>query len=172
MLDSALDPYAERPVAARCATIRTRAVTHRTSLLLVRMRFHLGLRPGDGHERALLAEDARLLAFTGSPDAPAWLNDEQAEALLAAVPDANISPEQAARLAARLVDALPALARRSTRPRASAPKSCSRPIAASARAPARAAASRSRPSCPSTCSAPTSSCPPLTSSPRDATARS
>lgn len=110
VLDSALDPYTAKPLAARCAAIRTRAVTHRTSLLLVRMRFHLDVRQGDHPARELLAEDARLVAFSGAAADPTWLTDEEAETLLEARPAANITFEQATRAVHRLVDALPELA--------------------------------------------------------------
>jgi hypothetical protein len=113
VLDSALDPYAE-PLAARCAAIRTRAVQRRTTLLVLRLRFHLVVRRGEGRSRQLLAEDARLLAFNGTPEAPEWLSDNEAEALLGAEPHANIAFDQAVRAAERAVAGLdelrPALA--------------------------------------------------------------
>ena len=108
VLDSALDPYAGQVVAARCGVVRTRAVLRRTSLLLLRMRLHLIIGQAK-HLRQLLGEDAALLAFTGTAEAPEWLDGEQTEALLAAHPDANVSHEQAARHAGRLVEALPVL---------------------------------------------------------------
>jgi superfamily II DNA or RNA helicase len=108
VLDSALDPYARHVVAARCGVVRTSAVQRRTSLLLLRMRFHLIIGQAED-ERQLLAEDAALVAFTGTAEAAEWLGDEQTEALLAAYPDANVSHEQAARYAERLVEALPSL---------------------------------------------------------------
>lgn len=109
VLDSALDPYVTDPVAARCGAIRTRAVDRRTSLLLVRMRFHLQIRHGDAEPRQLLAEDARLLAFTGTPADLTWLTDEQAQQLLTAKPDANVPFDQAVRVVRRLIDGLPEL---------------------------------------------------------------
>lgn len=109
VLDSALDPYARHVIAARCGVVRTRAVGRRTSLLLLRLRFHLIISLAE-HRRQLLAEDAALVAFTGTGGAPEWLDDEQTDGLLAAHPDANVSPDQAARYATRLVEALPALA--------------------------------------------------------------
>ena len=64
VLDAALDDKAPGPrPARRCGVIRTAAVTVRTTLLLVRYRFHLTL-PSRTGERQLVAEDARLLAFT------------------------------------------------------------------------------------------------------------
>jgi superfamily II DNA or RNA helicase len=105
VLDSALDPYAE-PVAARCAAIRTGVVQRRTTLLVVRLRFHLTVSRGKQSPRQLLAEDARLVAFTGTSDAPEWFSDEEAEALLRAEPDANVTHEQAVRSLQRAVSGL------------------------------------------------------------------
>jgi superfamily II DNA or RNA helicase len=103
-LDQALDDECANPIAARCAAIRTEAVQRRTSLLLLRMRFHLTLRKGGRPERKLLAEDARIVAFTGSPEHPEWLDGAGAERLLGARPDANIAYEQAVSFITRLIE--------------------------------------------------------------------
>ena len=108
-LDQALDSEAPRRIAARCAAIRTAAVTRRTTLLLVRLRFHLTIKHDNRPERRLLAEDARLLAFTGTTDQPEWLTDDAAEQLLTAKPDANVSSEQAVSLLTRLIGGLGSL---------------------------------------------------------------
>ncbi|QVQ53165.1 DEAD/DEAH box helicase [Spiractinospora alimapuensis] len=87
VLDTALDtapdgrPSDDRRPARRCGVIRTDAVDEATTLLLVRYRFHLTL-PSRHGTRQMVAEDARLLAFTGTPDHPEWLEPEQATALL------------------------------------------------------------------------------------------
>ncbi|RIL10829.1 ATP-dependent helicase [bacterium] len=93
VLDTALDPLAGG-VAARCGAIRTRAVDKRTTLLLLRGRYQI-VPPGGRPEQALLAEECRVAAFRGAPDAAEWLGDAEAEALLAAEPHANVAPEQA-----------------------------------------------------------------------------
>jgi hypothetical protein len=93
VLDTAIDPQAQG-VARRAGVIRTRAVARRTTLLLLRLRFDLITRR-DHRERRLLAEEARLLAFAGTPERAEWLPDAEAEQLLHATPDANIAPEQA-----------------------------------------------------------------------------
>ena len=93
VLDTALDPHGDS-VAARCGAIRTRAVQVRTTLVLVRFRFHL-LVDDAGDQRQLLAEDAGVLAFTGAPERARWLPQTAVEELLAARPDANVAPEQA-----------------------------------------------------------------------------
>ncbi len=86
VLDTALDPLRTSP-AARCGVTRTDAVTERTVLLVARYRFDLFV-GANAHQ--LLAEDAAVLAFTGSPEQPTWLAADQADALLAAVPAQNV----------------------------------------------------------------------------------
>ncbi|MCS6939347.1 MAG: DEAD/DEAH box helicase, partial [Roseiflexus sp.] len=93
VMDSALDPLNDS-VARRCGVIRTRAVTKRTTLLLLRFRHHIITRRGE-RETALLAEECALLAFAGAPERAEWLDAAAAEALLDARADANIHPDQA-----------------------------------------------------------------------------
>jgi superfamily II DNA or RNA helicase len=101
VLQSALDPELppkDRP-ARRCAVIRTRDVGKRTTLLLVRYRFHLEL-PSRLGDRRLVAEDLVALAFAGSPANPEWLDD--ASPLFAATPSQNVA-EQAGSAVARVL---------------------------------------------------------------------
>lgn len=88
-LDSTVAPHA-RP-ARRAGVIITDAVETRTTLLLVRLRFHLTL-PTPSGPRQKVAEDAAVLAFEGSPDAAAWLTDDDAERLVSARPAGNVPP--------------------------------------------------------------------------------
>jgi len=115
LLDSSLDSTTDRG-AARCGVVRTKAVDRRTTLLLVRLRYHIETEIKSGprgkevaERRQLLAEDSQVLAFTGSPQSAEWLNREQAEALLEAVPDANIAPELQRDALQRILDGVPAL---------------------------------------------------------------
>ena len=71
VLNAALDPLLEG-VARRCGVIRTRQVTKRTTLLLVRYRFHIVTTSVD-RQQPLLAEDSEVLAFSGSPQNAEWL---------------------------------------------------------------------------------------------------
>jgi len=107
VLETALDPLAgdalRYPAARRCGAIRTRAVTIRTTLLLVRFRYHIIKIHKEG-EKPLLAEDCRLVAFTGSPQNATWLSETGAEALLKAAPDSNIAPEQATTFITRVIE--------------------------------------------------------------------
>jgi superfamily II DNA or RNA helicase len=92
VLESALDPVvprAERP-ARRSGVLRSAAVSTRTTVLLVRLRFQLTLPTADGTQQ-LVAEDARVLAFEGSPQRAIWLADRRAEELLDATPSGNVA---------------------------------------------------------------------------------
>jgi superfamily II DNA or RNA helicase len=106
VMETALDPAAvERVIARRCGAVRTSHVEKRTTTLLVRFRYHILVRRGD-EEKALLAEDCRILAYAGSPLSVEWLTQERAEALLLAEVGANIEPEQARDFARRAVEGL------------------------------------------------------------------
>lgn len=95
VLDTSLDPLlAGQSLARRVGIIRTSDVSKRTTVLLLRLRYHIVTKWG-GEERPLLAEDWQLAAFSGSPSAPEWLVDNQAETLLDARPDANIPTDVA-----------------------------------------------------------------------------
>jgi superfamily II DNA or RNA helicase len=108
VLESALDPAVpadERP-ARRAGVMRTSAVTTRTTLLLVRLRFQLALPTGEAH-RQVVAEDARVLAFEGAPASAVWLPAERAEQLLRATPSANLPAGAARQAAATVLAGLP-----------------------------------------------------------------
>jgi len=107
VLDAALDPQLDGP-ARRCGVVRTLAVTTRTVLLLLRMRFHLAQRTREGATQQLLVEDQLLVGFTGQPEAPTWIAESEAERLALAGPDANIAADQAQPMLVRLLDRLPA----------------------------------------------------------------
>ncbi|MGH4016393.1 MAG: helicase-related protein [Pseudonocardiaceae bacterium] len=110
VLDAALDPALEagaRP-ARRCGVIRTTAVTAPTIVVLARFRFHLTL-PGRDGKRVQVAEEARALAFTGTPAGPTWLEGGAVEELLAARASANTPPDVARNMASAVLSQLPAL---------------------------------------------------------------
>jgi hypothetical protein len=110
-LDAALDPAlpARARPARRCGVVTTAAVAKPTVALLVRFRTHVHL-PGRTGTTTHLAEEARTLAFSGSPASPAWLTPEAVEALLAARPDANTPPDLARNAMTGLINGLPGLA--------------------------------------------------------------
>ena len=97
-------PYRRNPpVAARCGVMRTDAVSIITTLLLCRVRMSItaSARGGDHH---MLAEEAVLLAFTGSSDSPRWLAPDATLGLLAAEPAGNVVPAAASEHIARILE--------------------------------------------------------------------
>ena len=107
VMDTALDPIGEG-IARRCGVIRTSKVEKRTTLLLMRFRYHILTKRGE-IEQALLAEDCQLLAFAGSPQNALWLDGSTAEELLLAQPDANVHAEQARDFLQKVLDNFDAL---------------------------------------------------------------
>ena len=109
VMESALDPVladgSRRVLAARCGVIRTKAVQTRTTVLLVRFRYHI-LTTIDEVTRPLLAEDCQLVAFSGAPATPSWLSREVAESLLQAEPDENVSDDVARAFVRKVLDNL------------------------------------------------------------------
>jgi hypothetical protein len=93
VLDNALDVQAES-IARRCGVIRTKAVSRRTTLLLLRCRYQIHTRTKE-EERSLMAEECQLVAFAGSPQNPEWLTTDQAEALMLLAPDSNTASDEA-----------------------------------------------------------------------------
>ena len=90
--------------ARRAGAIRTSAVQRRTTLLLLRLRYHLITASG-GSERQLLAEDSLTLVFEGSPGNAHWLSAEKAEKLLLrAEPAQNMQPQDATHYVQRVID--------------------------------------------------------------------
>ena len=83
--------------------IRTDKVGKRTTLLLVRFRYHI-ITLKEGAETPLLAEECQLLGFSGSPEKAKWLKEERVEALLLSEPDANITPDLASNAITRIID--------------------------------------------------------------------
>jgi hypothetical protein len=110
VMDTALDPIEEEKSAARrCGVIRTSRVSRRTTLLLVRLRFHI-ITQRDAQERALLAEDCQVLAFSGSPRNALWLDDSQLiEQLLDSQVEANVFPDEAKHFLRAILDDFEAL---------------------------------------------------------------
>lgn len=89
LTDTALDRESEG-VAKRAGVIRTRSITTRTTAVLLRLRYDL-VSTRDGERQ--LAEEIRLVAFTGAYEGPTWLDDEAAAALVAAEPSAEVVQE-------------------------------------------------------------------------------
>jgi len=102
IMNTSLDPHLPS-VARRCGVIRTGKVKRRTTALLLRLRYHI-ITIKDNTEKPLLAEEAQLVTFAGSPQNAAWLESNIAEELLLAGPDANINPEQAGDFIRKVTD--------------------------------------------------------------------
>ena len=91
VLEAALDPAlpADARPARRCAVVRTTTVDTRTTLLLVRYRFHLTL-PSRSGDRMAVAEDVATLGFASRDGVTAWLEAAEVDALLNAAPSGNV----------------------------------------------------------------------------------
>lgn len=101
-MDTALDPQT-KSVARRAGVIRTNAVDQRTTLFLVRFRFHI-VRSDKDSVTPLLAEDCQVLALQGSPQSGQWLDAKQTESLLALKPTANTPPDVATHHVRRILE--------------------------------------------------------------------
>jgi superfamily II DNA or RNA helicase len=113
VLETAIDDVqseGERPIARRCGVTKTKAVAEKTSLLLARFRFHLLVKRRGEDQSRLLAEEIRILAFTGTPADPRWLADDQAAALLDAIPSGNVPVSLVKSQLQHLIGGLPNLA--------------------------------------------------------------
>lgn len=97
VMDSALDTASVADgiiPAARCGVIRTNQVEKRTTLLLLRLRYHIITTHGD-EVTPLLAEDTQIVGFRSAPSTAEWIGSEEAEALLLAKPDDNVTDDVA-----------------------------------------------------------------------------
>src|SRR5690606_11558142 len=106
--DTALEPHVAS-AAARAGAMRTDAVDTRTTLLLVRFRYHITTSQAERNWQ-LLAEDIGLLAYTGTPETAAWLDDEAGSRLLTATASGNMDIGQARHFHQRFLEASNALA--------------------------------------------------------------
>ena len=94
VLSSALDPVLPsglRP-ARRAGVIRTTEVEKRSTLLLLRLRFHI-IRKTTVGDYPMLVEDCLLAGFRGPASSPEWMDQEAIEKLVVARPDGNIPPD-------------------------------------------------------------------------------
>ncbi len=95
-------------VAARCGAIRTQAVTTRTTLLVLRLRFHLDV-TSHGTATPLLAEECVVAAVRGGAEASAWMPESEALRLLGAEPAGNVPPALRERWLTSALEGWPAL---------------------------------------------------------------
>lgn len=102
IINSSLDALLDG-VAKRAGVTRTRLVQTRTTLLTVRGRYHIVTKRISGENR-VLAEDCVLVAFSGAPESPNWLTDEQAQELLGAEAHGNIAADLASEFIQEVID--------------------------------------------------------------------
>lgn len=104
VLTTALDEQAGEHIARRAGVIQTDAVEKRTTLLLVRFRFHILTKQGAA-EWPLLAEDCVLLGFRGAPQNAEWIDTRAAEELLGATPKGNVVADRARDFISKVLNA-------------------------------------------------------------------
>ena len=109
LVDTALDPHVNG-LARRAGVIRTSGVATRTTALLLRLRFDLRTRTRGAGEQLALAEEVRIVGFTGTPDEATLLDEAVSDALLDLAPTGNVNPDLARQTIETLVDGLDALA--------------------------------------------------------------
>jgi superfamily II DNA or RNA helicase len=97
IMDAALDTTTgNESIAKRCGVMRTSQIERRTTLLLLRVRYHIITTQRGRPASTLLAEDSQVLAFQGSLANAQWIDDKALiERLLEAPPDGNVYPDQA-----------------------------------------------------------------------------
>jgi len=107
VLNAALDGD-EEAIASRCGAIFTDKIERRTTLLLLRYRYHIVVRDKN-QEKQLLAEDSQVVGFAGSPAGAEWIDLSQVTSLLEAVPTQNIDRGRATHFVQRVIDGIPEL---------------------------------------------------------------
>ncbi len=92
-LETALDDVqaeGEATIARRCGVTKTKDVSEKTSILVVRFRYQLHVQRRGESNDPLLAEEVRTLAFTGSFSEPVWLPEHETKRLLDMNPSGNL----------------------------------------------------------------------------------
>lgn len=103
-LNAALDGD-DQAIARRCGVIYTDKIARRTTLLLLRYRYHIIVRDGQA-ERQLLAEDSEVVGFESAPAEATWIGPDRVSELLEAKPKRNIDSERASLFVQRVVDGI------------------------------------------------------------------
>jgi len=107
VMDTALDPLHTSP-AARCGVLRTQQVDRRTTLLVLRFRYHI-ISVRQEQETPLLAEECGVMGFQGAPDQAQWITDREIEQLIQSMPDENVLPDLAQNTLTKIIQGLNAL---------------------------------------------------------------
>jgi len=101
VMNGALDPLLEGR-AKRAGVIKTNQVLKRTTLILLRARYHIITMKGS-LEFPLLAEECMLAGFSGAAGQADWLPQDTLESLMTAVPQGNVPKEQGSDFVKRIV---------------------------------------------------------------------
>ncbi len=102
VMDASLDRLSDA-LARRAGAIRTKAVSQRTTVLLVRFRYDITMKKG-ARETSNLVEECVMIGFRGAASKAEWLDKDEVESLLIALPAQNITPEQAADFVENIVN--------------------------------------------------------------------
>jgi superfamily II DNA or RNA helicase len=102
VFNTAMDAEGVSP-ASRCGVIRTKNITKRTTLLLLRLRFSIESLKNKNRQQ-ILAEECYIAAFEGAPKNAAWLNQKNSEALMESLPSDNVTFSQAQDFIEKVID--------------------------------------------------------------------
>ena len=103
-MDCALGGASDSP-ARRCGAVCTDLVREITTVLLLRCRYQI-TQTKSSKSSEQLGEEVRFIGFTGRPNDPRWLSEDDLQKLLAiSRPSGNISPQAAASKLKQILDA-------------------------------------------------------------------
>jgi len=103
VMETAFDPSSAESRASRCGVIHTNAVPTRTSLVLIRYRYHILTQRGK-ELIPLLAEECVPLAFRGAPGSAEWLDSAETNELLTAKSTGNETLSTVQTMLERMLD--------------------------------------------------------------------
>ena len=100
VLESALDPVDEKPIAARSGAAVSREVERVTRIFLLRLRHRLDIR-----KRDLIVEETQAVAVTGAGENAEWVYDPaKVERLLHFIPSSNLTGDAVRNAIRRALD--------------------------------------------------------------------
>ena len=100
VLESALDPVDEKPIAARSGAAVSREVERVTRIFLLRLRHRLDVR-----KRDLIVEETQAVAVTGAGENAEWVYDPaEVERLLHFIPSSNLTGDAVRNAVRRAID--------------------------------------------------------------------
>ena len=100
VLESALDPVDEKPIATRSGAAVSREVERVTRIYLLRLRHRLDVR-----KRDLIVEETQAVAVTGAGESAEWVYDPaEVERLLHFIPSSNLTGDAVRHAVRRAID--------------------------------------------------------------------